>query len=406
MTGPAGSLAVDQRRAWAWVGHLRAGGITPWADWTGTGAPTSPGDQTHGYLPGAQQLELLRRLNLAAGGRAGTNQTVRRDLANRVLDASAPGRGRPDLELVGTREPSRFGPRPIDPAKLPDEELVRLAISVLADELVADEMAAGAQAASVHRFRVPRRGRWLNKLARRPYRLVGDPVLADPLRAQLIARGRPPGGPRAQVLVLGDGVETMLADAFEARALDAGGPSWAEWIAVLAARDHLAPRVDLARIACYWAGRTSPERVTIVLDPALVPGLVGVRRLSPPKRLSAEAVDLSRRIAAVLGLLVGPARRPELLERQLAPRLTAQSAGRSGATYVVPDEHADWLAEQQERQIRQLRRRGYQVVGGDLGQLSARSRAGGSARVVEIGDTSVLNLAMDLLLDNTDGSRG
>ena len=53
MTGPA--------RAAAWVAHLREGGTTPWAEWTGTvDGPTPP------VLPGAQQLELLRRVNQRA----------------------------------------------------------------------------------------------------------------------------------------------------------------------------------------------------------------------------------------------------------------------------------------------------------------------------------------------------
>ncbi len=62
-----------------------------------TPRPASTG--SHGrYLPGAQQLELLRRLNLAGRPTAA--------LAERVLEASAPGRGTPDLELVGAAEES------------------------------------------------------------------------------------------------------------------------------------------------------------------------------------------------------------------------------------------------------------------------------------------------------------
>lgn len=391
MSSVTGTPVVDEGRAWAWVAHLRAGGVTPWNQWI---ERAERAERTGGYLPGAQQLELLRRLNgtlgasgtrgsLSIGGSAGVPSA----LATRILEASAPGRGRPDLELIGTRESSRFGPRPIDPADLPDDELVRVATSVLADDLVAagEVGVAGGQRPLV-----------LNRPWRRHYRLVGDPVLADPLRAQLIARGRPPGGSRPRILVLGDHVETMLADAFEARALDTGGPAWGDWIGGLAARDHLAPRVDLAGIARTWAGRTSPHQVTIVLDPASVPGLVGVRRLTAPMRLSAEAVDLSRRIAVVLGLLVGQGRRTELLQSRLAPRLR----GQPGAAYAVPDEHAAWLAEEQSRQIRQLRHGGYRVVGGDLDQLTKPSPANGT-RTVEVDDTSVLKLAMDLLLDGT-----
>ena len=53
------------RRAWGWVAHLRSGGTTPWRDWAEDGDP-------HGrILPGAQQLELLRRLNETGTGLPG-----------------------------------------------------------------------------------------------------------------------------------------------------------------------------------------------------------------------------------------------------------------------------------------------------------------------------------------------
>lgn len=109
-------------RAWGWVAHLREGGTTPWTTWTGDGPATGP------LLPGAQQLELLRRLNLA-----GPPVTTR--LADRVLAAEATGRGRPDLELVGVAEPRSFGWPPVDPAELSDGELLRVAVGLVAGVL-------------------------------------------------------------------------------------------------------------------------------------------------------------------------------------------------------------------------------------------------------------------------------
>jgi hypothetical protein len=96
---------VTDRRAWGWVQHLRQGGTTPWADWTGTAEPEAA------VVPGAQQLELVRRLNLAGAPAP--------QLVERVFAASAPGRGQPDLELLGAVPESPFGPRPVDPATLP-----------------------------------------------------------------------------------------------------------------------------------------------------------------------------------------------------------------------------------------------------------------------------------------------
>ena len=59
MTAQAETGSPGVRRAWGWVDHLRDGGTTPWRDWTGEGRAGAR------VLPGAQQLELLRRLNQA-----------------------------------------------------------------------------------------------------------------------------------------------------------------------------------------------------------------------------------------------------------------------------------------------------------------------------------------------------
>ena len=98
-----------------WVDHLRAGGTTPWAAWLDAAADVDDPRRGDRLLPGAQQLELLRRLNEA--GRPSP------DLVERVLVASAPGRGRQDLELLGAVEPLAFGPPPIDPATLTADDL-------------------------------------------------------------------------------------------------------------------------------------------------------------------------------------------------------------------------------------------------------------------------------------------
>ena len=367
----------DEPRAWGWVAHLREGGTTPWADWSGAA------ERGGRFLPGAQQLELVRRLNLATGG------SVDQALAMRVLEASAPGRGRPDLQLVGAARESAFGPRPVDPADLPADELVRVATSVIAEDVAGAGLPAERPAP-------------LTRPWRRPYRLVGDPVLADPLRAQLIARGRPPGGGGARILVLGRAVDEMLADAFEARALDGGGPSWGDWLDVLSARDELAPRIDLAQVARTWARRTSTERVIIVLDAHRVARLVGVRRLAVPEPLSADAVDLARRVAAVLGLLVTQERRAALLQRTLAPRLRTVP----GPRLAVPEPLQGWVSDRAERMRRQLRRGGYPVLGS--GGKAPEERTGGVLDAVlpayapggveHVGHEGVLRVAIDLVL--------
>lgn len=360
-------MSAGVRRAWGWTAHLLDGGTTPWADWTDEGAPRGR------ILPGAQQLELLRRLN-AAG-------TVPAPLATRVLEASAPGRGRPDLELEGAVDRLDFGPPPVDPASLPDDELLRVAASLVADDVVA----TGAPE--------PRRtGR--TRLLRTKYRLVGDQVLADPIRADLVAHGRPPGGRGSTVLVLGTDLGAMVAHAWTARSLADGAPGWREWLTPYTRGRAVPRRIDLVRTARAWTERVGADRVRIVLDPAEVPRLVGVRgRLPGPPTMSADATDLARRVAQVLGLLAVPSRKRALVQHTLLPRLSALG----GAPLVVPTEHADWLHARAVRMRDALLKAGYPVHG-DPDRLLPVDRNGAP----EPSDAGVLALALRLLLENEE----
>jgi hypothetical protein len=379
VTDPRDEDNPGVRRAWGWVAHLHDGGTTPWCDWSGE-APSRGR-----VLPGAQQLELLRRLNLA-----GTPTTV---LAGRVLAASAPGRGRPDLELAGAVEPLAFGPSPIDPADLPDEELVRVATSLLADDVVA---------AGLPPHRPPGRVRpWRTR-----YRIVGDPALAEPIRAELTARGRPPGGRGSVVLVVGTDLGQMLVDAWTSRCFDEGAPTWRDWLGATVQRPGVPPRVDLVQAARTWSEKVGPERVRIVLDPAAVPRLVGVRRaLTPPAEVSADGVELARGVAAVLGLLVPRDRRRALLRQTLRPRLAAVP----GPPLAVPPEHAPWLQRRAVRMREALLRAGYAVHGDpdillpDIGQDDPTSPTG---HVVDPSDAGTLRLAVRLLLDGDRAGEG
>lgn len=374
---------TDQLRGWGWVAHLRQGGTTPWSSWSGTAEPSGL------FLPGAQQLETLRRLNLAG--------PVSAALAERVLEASAPGRGRPDLQLVGAAEASPFGPRPVDPEALPTDELIRVATSVLADDLVA----LGPPEPPAERVIRPA-GRALARPWRRIYRLLGDPWLADPIRADLIRRGRPPSGPMPRVLVLGGPLDVLLAHTFAARAFETGVPPWGHWLGSLARRDDVAPRVDLVRVAREWARHVGRARVHIVTDLDRLPRLVGVRRIDRPASLPAAEIEMARRLAAVLSLLVPVEERAVLLRERLAPRLHARQAARraaglpAGPALTVPADRRAWLEERADRMRRDLAVAGYPVEGRleDLVPTApgpAPSQTGGSL------DAAVLDLAIELL---------
>ena len=265
--------------AWGWVAHLRAGGTTPWLEWSGEASPSAR------VLPGAQQLELLRTLNLAGGRR-------QPDLADRVLTAAAPGRGKPDLALVGVAS-SPYGPQPVDPSLLPADELIRVATSVLAEDVVA--------------LGVPTPARQLRRVWRRGYRLAGDPLEVAHVRDHLTSRGRAAGGrgrhdPDPRRLRSTRCWPTCGVAGASSAAPAAGWSGCASGSS--ATTCHRA--IDLAAVADRHRARH--ERIQVVLDHSSLPALLGVRRLPLPVRPGADSAELARRIATVVGT-PGAARR-------------------------------------------------------------------------------------------------
>ncbi|HEX6148897.1 hypothetical protein [Nocardioides sp.] len=349
-------------RAWGWVAHLREGGTTRWRDWTGSGPATGP------VLPGAQQLELLRRANLV-----GRPSAV---LAGRILAVDPPRRARPGLPLVDGPPVPDHGPRPVDPTTVPDTELTRLAAVLLAEEV------AG------HTPSPPRRGRLRPWRVR--YHLLGDPEHVEPWRRHLIARGRPPGGYGGRVVVVGTDTGRMLVDLWSAHCFRHGAVPWPQWLARRVSRGDLPGPLDLDALARREQDRPEPNRVHVVTDPALVGRLVGVRR-GPglPQPMAASAVDLGRRVCAVLRPLAAPEDRARLITDVLRPVL----ADAPGLPLAVPSAHRAWVRSEAERLHRQLGRGRYPVHG-DAGLVLPVDRAG-----VENPDVAeTLALALRLLL--------
>ena len=367
MTVPAADPAT---RAWSWVAHLRDGGRTPWAGWAGApggrdGAdgPAGPGGSGATgprVLPGAQQLELLRRVNAA-----GDLPPAARD---RVLAASALDRGRSDLPLPGG--PRRaFGPAPLDPAEVPAEELLRVAALLLADALPG----APHPAAPVT---VPARTARLRRAVRGGTRVVGDPWLSAQVREEMRRRGRPPGGRRPRVLVLGGPVPDLLARTWAHRVFVDGVPAWGDWVAGKAG-GPLPRGADVAGQAQAWASRVGSSRVVVVTDPTALGRLAGVRprdlaRVLGPGAaggLGGDAVELARLVRLALAVVAPRHEHGVLLRERLRPALTAvarepgQAGLLGGPLPVLPAEHAAWAARRAVRQRRRVLRAGYAVAG-------------------------------------------
>jgi hypothetical protein len=273
----------------------------------------------------------------------------------------------------------------VDPADLPAGELVRVAASVLADQLVdAPPVADDAQ----------RRPSWW----RRGYRLVGDPELAETLRDQLVARGRPPGGRDPRILVVGTDLASMTAHAWTRRAFTDGVTGWREFLRLVHERSALPHRADLTAVGRAWERRVGKDQVHVVLDPAAVARIVGERRrLAHPTYLPAEAGELARRVGSVLALLVLPEEGERLLSTGLRPRVQRHAYLVSGSSPpAVPPQHRDWFDAAAERMRRRLTRAGY-AVHGDLDVLVPRWSSNDVP--VDPSPDATLDLAVRVLLD-------
>jgi hypothetical protein len=364
----------DQVRAHGWVAHLRAGGTTPWLAWTGhdDAAPAARA------VPGAQQLELLRRINLAfesGAGPRGDHDDRRTRLADRVLTAPAAGRGKADLPLVGVPAPS-YGPRPVDPAGVSAHELLRVASVLLADDLV--DLGPDPVPTS-----------WARPWRRR-FRLVGDPLVTVAAREHLLGRGRPEGGPRPFVVAVGAPLDELLAHTWTQRCFEHGSRPWGDWLRFWVERDQLPARVDLVDSVHRWGGRRPFVRV--VTDLAQLPGQVGVRHLPAVRTPGADQAELARRIAAVVGLRAPVAERPALM-RTLQRRIPDTGVAPVG----VPAAEREWVAASAARLGRHLSRAGYPVVG-DLADLAPRAAVDAAAGA---DDQQVLDLAIGMIVDPT-----
>lgn len=372
MTGPTGPASqAGQARAWAWVEHLRRGGSTPWAAYHHASETQGP------WLPGAIQLEVARRLN-AVGGE---DTTAHRALVDRVLDSSGPGRGQPDLQLVGAAVESPFGPRPVDPATLPVQELVRMAVGVLA-ELAVDRDPGPRDPVAPPRPRLLPGG----------FRLLGDPVHIEQTRAALARAGRRPSRRPRTAVVLADDLGVVLADVWQWRVRQGASASWPAWLGSWTARDELPPYADLARIARRWAERVGSERVHVVVQQhptAEVGRIVAARGPvdAAHSGLSGHATALLREVNVVLRVLVDAERHRHLLDTVLLPLL----AGEHGPPPSLPPRAEAWVRRRAERLRDQLVAGGYSLHG-DPERLVPAPRAAAPT------DEGVLGVALRALL--------
>lgn len=375
----------------AWVEHLRAGGTTPWTDWAaGDGRPSSvlPQDRLDEVPVGAAECEFVRRLAVSARDHADDDADRSAEefasLADLVLSRSGPGRGRPaqPLPWPGPVDGSAVssvptGPPALDPADVPDAELIRVGCGVLAELLIA----SGPRGPAAGSPAMPRRP----LLTRVPaFRIEGAAVTTARLRRRLADRGVVEGGLSPLVLLVGHGLDAMLAQAWSARVQRGSQARWPGFVARWSGRDRLPSSADLPRIAKRWTERVGAGNVHLMVragPPAgEVAGLLGIAPesggawsgLAPAYRdLSPAEVDVVRRVNAVLAVRTGPEHAAGLRRTLVAELADLLPRRHPPQALGVPPRLQPWARARALRMVEQLGSGGY-VVHGDLERIMPR----------------------------------
>jgi hypothetical protein len=418
----AGEQPGYEGTASAWARHLRGAGTTPWLEFCSTRPPDpQPRDlgaavtaATPRGLPGAAQLELVRRLAVRAD-RADRSQATPAEaafaaLADRVLARPAPGRGAADRPLVWPDDPSapddRRGAPSVDPASLGAGELLRLGAGLVVDLLLAGPVPDSGEADGLAAWAGARLRAWARMRTGAAYRVVGAPTGAAAVRAVLAAAGHPEGGreQKAQVFVVLDGIDSLLADAWALRVRRGSPTRWRTFVGARAARDLLPSSAALDEVAAFWAERVGPERTHLVVGaataPATVAAVLGVpasaviqpgldRRVAGP--LPPAATDVVRRVNAALRVRVPPDARSPLVDRLVTVLSWAPPPPGPGGLRV-PNRHRHWAAAAGRRVARRLADGGY-IVHGDLGVLGRPGAGAPGPRA-----TVVLETMLDAVL--------
>lgn len=345
---------------WAWASHLRAGGTTPWSAWQPdpTEAPAARGP---GPLPDGIHLELVRRVNLAAGPGAHDLH----GLADRVFATAAPGRGLLDVPLPWPAAPRRFGTPAMDPSMLPEEELVRLGVGVLAHLLPGLRPPA----------RELRPAPWLAPWRRR-FRLHGAPSTVAAVRRGLLTQGYVETDWRPTHVVIARPVEVMMAEHWASAVRNGGILKWSTTWRRAQAAGHLPDPIDVTAIADRLRDRRGePLHVVVARDAdravTLATAVLRARPIELRGSHDAALSDLLRRLNRLSGLTQGPGSVRDVARTLVAvldPDRPHTGIERTHTTPpvsppVTPPASLSWAQELAATGAETLRHAGYSVHG-------------------------------------------
>jgi hypothetical protein len=337
-----------------WADHLRSGGTTTWSAWLDDDPTAAPPARP---APDAVHLELLRRLNAAAGGRDTPG------LADLVLSTASPGRGLVDVPLPWPPSPPRYGSPAIDPVRLPEEELIRLATGLLVRLLP-----------GLPRPEVPAEPSSVPVPWRRRFLLHGSPGTAAAVRRGLLAQGLVESDWRPTHVVIARSVEVMMAEHWAANARAGGILKWSTLWRRAQATGLLPGEIDVGTLAARLEGRRR-EPVHVVVAREAQQAAEATARLLRARPLEVGGsgdlteTDLLRRVNRLTALTGGSAQVRDLALRLAAVLDQMAAQGGSPRAPVVPRASFAWATERATTLGRELRSAGY-AVHGDVAVLA------------------------------------
>jgi hypothetical protein len=274
-----------------------------------------------------------------------------------VLATAAPGRGLIDVPLPWTSAPRRFGTPARDPADLPEEELIRLSIGVLAHLL------PGVPSPAREAVPSPWPAPW-----RRRFRLHGSPATVAAVRRSLLAQGQVETDWRPTHVVIARPVEVMMAEHWSAAVRNGGILKWSTMWRRAEAAGRLPPEIDITTIAHRLGGRRrEPLHVVIAADADDAAQLAAEVLRARPTALhgtgDAALSDLLRRLNRLTALTLGPARVRDAARTLVA--LLDDDAADPGtvAVPVTPPASLPWALQVATAGAEQIRAAGYAVHG-------------------------------------------
>ncbi len=279
-----------------------------------------------------------------------------------MLATASPGRGLVDVPLSWPGGARGYGSPATDPARLAEEELIRLAVGVLVHLLPG--VPAPREEDTTSGWPLPWRRRFL---------LHGSPGTAAAVRRGLLRQGLLETDWRPTHVVLARPVDVMMAEQWAARTLRGGSLKWTTLWRRRVAAGHLPPPIDVAAIAHRLAGRRrEPVHVVVARDAQeaaeTTARLLRARPFTVAGTGDLARTDLLRRVNRLTAVTAGPDRVRELAARLSAALDEASARGQLAAPDGPPPRARMGARAGGRRRPATSTRAGYAVHGnpGDL----------------------------------------